>query len=115
MSRLTAAARPSRISSWRCVLQRATYYLAFGSAVSILFSIAISQILLALALAMLLLSGQKLEFPPIRLPLAFFFLVTVAAVLASGDPQRGTPQLRKFFIFTILLVIPSVFRTSRQV
>jgi len=96
-------------------LQRATYYLAFGSAVSILFSIAISQILLALALAMLLLSGQKLEFPPIRLPLAFFFLVTLAAVVASGDPQRGTPQLRKFFIFTILLVIPSVFRTIHQV
>src|SRR5262249_3965829 len=37
------------------------------------------------------------------------------AVLASGDPQRGTPQLRKFFIFAILLVIPSVFRTIRQV
>jgi hypothetical protein len=66
-------------------LQRATYYLAFGSAVSILFSIAISQILLALSLAILLLSGEKLDFPPIRLPLAFFFLTTLAAVRASGD------------------------------
>jgi O-antigen ligase len=96
-------------------LQRTTYYIAFASAVSILFSIALSQILLGLALALLLFSGEKLEFPPIRLPLAVFFLTTVAAVLASGDPQQGTPQLRKFFVFAILLVIPSAFRSISQV
>jgi O-antigen ligase len=96
-------------------LRRTTYYIAFGSTVSILFSIALSQILLGLALAMLLFSGEKLEFPPIRWPLAAFFVVTVAAVLASGDPQRGTPQLRKFFVFAILLVIPSAFRSISQV
>lgn len=96
-------------------LQRATFYLGFGSAVCILFSIALSQILLGLALASLLCSGQKLEFPPIRLPLAIFFIITVAAVLASGDPQRGTPQLRKFFVFVIVLVLFTSFRNIRQV
>lgn len=97
------------------LLERATYYLTFGSAVSILFSIAISQILLALAVALLLFANQKLEFPPIRVPLAIFFVVTVLAVLASGDPQRGMPQLRKFFVFCIVLVLFSTFRNVRQV
>lgn len=97
------------------LLQRATFYLAFGSAVSILLSIAVSQILLALALASLLCSGRKLEFPPVRLPIATFFVLTVAAVLASGDPQRAMPQIRKFFVFAIVLVVFSTFRTVRQV
>src|SRR5271165_1251692 len=96
-------------------LRRATLYLAFGSAVSILFSIAISQILLALSLAALPLSGQALRFPPLRAPLALFFVITVVAVLASGDPHAGTPQIRKFFVFAILLVIYSTFETIRQV
>src|ERR1022692_282812 len=79
-------------------LRRATFYLAFGSAASILFSIAISQILLGLSLASLLLSGQPLRFPPLRAPLALFFGITAIAVLASGDPRAGTPQIRKFFV-----------------
>jgi hypothetical protein len=87
------------------LLRRATYYLAFASAASILFSIALSQTLLTLALASLLLSGEKLRFPRIGLPLTLFFLTTLAALLASGDPQSGTPQIRKFFIFAIALVI----------
>jgi putative inorganic carbon (HCO3(-)) transporter len=97
------------------LLKRAGFYLAFGSAVSILFSIAISQILLAISLAVLLASGEKLRFPPVRLPLALFFVITVAAVLASGDPAAGIPQIRKFFVFSILLVISSTFQTVRQV
>ena len=99
----------------RRLLGRATYYLAFGSAVSILFSIAASQILLALALVALLFSREKLRIPPIRLPLAIFFLITLAALLASSDPARGMPQLRKFFVFAIVVVIFSTFRSVRQV
>ena len=96
-------------------LKRAGFYLAFGSAVSILFSIAISQILLGLSLAAVLASGEVLRFPPIRLPLAAFCVITVVAVLASPDPYGGTPQIRKFFVFAILLVICSTFKTLREV
>jgi putative inorganic carbon (hco3(-)) transporter len=39
----------------------------------------------------------------------------VAALLLSGDPQGGTPQIRKFFVFGIVLVIYSTFKTIRQV
>ena len=45
-------------------LSRAARWLTFASAVSILFSIAASQILLALALAALMLSGDKLRCRP---------------------------------------------------
>jgi hypothetical protein len=95
-------------------LKRATFYLAFGSAVGILFSIAISQILLGFCLAALLLSGQPLRFPPLRAPLALFFGITIIAVLASVDPRAGTPQIRKFFVFAILLAICSTFETVRH-
>ena len=95
--------------------RRTAFVLGFASAVSILFSIAISQILLALSMAALLLSDAKLEFPPIRLPLLLFFLDTVIALLLSADPQGGTPQIRKFFLFAIILVICSTFTTLRQV
>lgn len=97
------------------LLKRAAFWFAFGSAVSILFSIALSQILLALSLAALLMCGEKFQFPPVRLPLAVFFGITVLAMLASGDPLAGTPQIRKFFVFTILLAIYSTFETVRQV
>lgn len=95
--------------------RRLAFYLAFASAASILVSIAVSQILLALALVTLLLSGQKLDFPPIRLPLVSFFALTVLAVIASPDPRGGIPQIRKFYVFAILLVISSTFTQIRHV
>lgn len=96
-------------------LERAAYFLTCGSAVSILFSIAVSQILLGLAFAALLLSGGRMRLPPIRLPLALFFLGTVVSVLLSVDPRAGTPQIRKFFVFLILLLVYSTFRNLNQV
>ncbi len=96
-------------------LERAAYFLTCGSAVSILFSIAVSQILLGLAFAALLLSGGRMRLPPIRLPLALFFLGTVISVLLSVDPRAGTPQIRKFFVFLILLLVYSTFHNLNQV
>ena len=96
-------------------LERASFALAFLSAVSILCSIALSQVLLALSLAALLVSGKRLQFPPLRLPLALFVGITVVAVLASGDARGGLPQLRKFFVFAMVLVIYSTFESVREV
>jgi putative inorganic carbon (hco3(-)) transporter len=88
-------------------LARASFYLTFASAVSILVSIAASQILLGLAVAALLLAGIRLRFPPIKLPLGLFFLGTVISLAFSADPMAGRPQIRKFFVFLILLVASS--------
>jgi putative inorganic carbon (HCO3(-)) transporter len=91
-------------------LDRSAFYLTCGALLSILFSIAASQILLALALAALLLSAQKIRLPPIKIPLALFVAGTVVSLLASGHIQQGTPQIRKFYVFFILLVAYSTFR-----
>jgi putative inorganic carbon (hco3(-)) transporter len=94
------------------LLLRSARWLTFGSAVAILLSIAISQILLALAVAALLMSGEKLRLPPIKLPLALFMAGTVISLAFSGEPAAGLPQIRKFYVFLELLV---VFSTLRRV
>lgn len=96
-------------------IERAAFYLSMGSAVSIILSIALSQLLLGLALVAILASGRNLRFPPIKLPLALFFLVTVVAVAASDDPAGGLPQIRKFFVFGILLAVFNSFKTLDQI
>ena len=96
-------------------LDRAAFYLICGSLVSILFSIAASQILLGLALARLLLSSERLRLPPIKLPLGLFLAGTVISWLASGHIHDGTPQIRKFFVFTVLLVVYSTFRKISEI
>jgi putative inorganic carbon (HCO3(-)) transporter len=96
-------------------LDRSAFYLTCGALLSILFSIAASQILLALALAALLLSAQKIRLPPIKLPLALFMAGTVVSLLASGHIQQGMPQIRKFYVFFILLVAYSTFREISEI
>ena len=94
---------------------RILYWLAFGAAASILFSIAVSQILLGISVLALLISRRRLRFPPIVIPLALFFAATVIADLLSGDPLRGVPQIRKFFVFGIILVLFNTFRRVSQI
>src|SRR5262249_34520037 len=103
------------MNSQESFLVRATRWLAFGSAVSILFSIAASQILLGLALASLLLSGEKLRLPPILIPLALFVAGTVISLRFSENAAAGLPQIRKLFVFTQLVVIFSALRDTRLV
>ena len=86
-------------------LEKAAFYLTCGSVVSILFSIAVSNVLLALAFAALLMSSQRMRFPPFWIPLLVFFAGTVIAVLLSPDPHGGTPAVRKFFCFLTVLVV----------
>jgi putative inorganic carbon (hco3(-)) transporter len=99
----------------KAYLDRAAFYLTCGSIISILFSIAASQLLLALALAALLLSDVELRLPPIKLPLALFMIGTVISLLASGHARDGTPQIRKFFVLLILLLVYSTFRKMSEV
>ena len=96
-------------------LDRTAFYLTCGSLISILFSIAVSQICLALAVAALLLSSEKLRLPPIKLPLALFIAGTVISLLVSGHIRDGTPQIRKFFVLLVLLVVYSTFRKISEI
>ena len=89
--------------------------LAFGAAASIVLSIAVSQILLGIGLLALFAFRVPLRFPPIKMPLFLFFAATVAADLLSGDPWRGIPPIRKFFVFGIVLLVFSAFRSVEHV
>ncbi len=79
---------------------------------AVIFSIAASQILLAAALVTLLFSETEVRLPPLRLPLALFILATLASLAFSADPAAGVPQVRKFFVWFILLVVYSTFRQT---
>jgi len=96
-------------------MDRAARALTFASAVSVLFSIAVSQILLALALVSLLLSGEKLRLPRIWLPLALFIAGTLISLAFSPDPYNGLPQVRKIFVFVILLAVFCALRDLKWI
>lgn len=98
------------MSTSRPLLSRAALWLTFASAVSILFSIAVCQILLGLSLAALFFSGDPIRLPRIKLPLALFILGTVISLIFSGDPAAGLPQIRKFYVFCELVIVFSCLR-----
>jgi O-antigen ligase len=93
-------------------MSRAARWLTFGAAASIVFSIAVFNILMGLALAALFFSGEKLRLPRIKLPLAIFIGLTIVAWIHSPDPiMDGYPQIRKFWVFCILLLVFSTMRS----
>lgn len=97
-------------------LESITVYLTASSAIAVLFSIAISQILLGLALISLLVSRRPLLFPPrLRYPLAAFIGWTLLSLAFSDAPLSGLSKVRKLFLFLILLLVYSAYRNRREV
>jgi putative inorganic carbon (hco3(-)) transporter len=88
------------------------FWSACGSAVAILFSIAVSQSLLGVAIAAFLLSGERPRLPRPWLPLALFLLGSMISLLASGEPMVGMPQVRKLYVYLVLVVFFSVIRKT---
>ena len=84
------------------------------SAAAVVLSIAVCQIFLGLALIALIASEAPLRFPPIKAPLFLFLGWTMLSILVSGHPAAGLPQVRKLFVFTILLVAFSALRQARH-
>lgn len=105
---LVMNSREARFTKWAT-------WLTFASALTIMLSIFASQTLLGLALAALLLSGQEWRLPRIRLALGLFLLGTVIALLCSGAIVHGLPQIRKFYVFTELVIVFSCLRDLKLV
>jgi putative inorganic carbon (HCO3(-)) transporter len=96
-------------------LYQAAVWCMLFSAAAVVISIAVCQILLGLALITLLASDAPLRFPrQLRAPLAAFLGWTVLSLAASGHPMEGLPQLRKFFVFTVLLVASSTLVEAKH-
>ena len=95
-------------------ISRAAFWCCFGAALATLFSISISQTLLAVGILLLLVSRTPLNFPPIALPLSLFFAGTLLSLALSANPAAGLPQIRKLFVFLILLLMASTFHRVQE-
>ena len=99
-------------------LERAALWSAIGSVGAASASIAASQLLLGLSLALVLVlaASQRII---LRLPsgwsfLAFFLGWTVLSWLANGHFHEGLPQIKKFYVFLIVVVVATLFRGLRD-
>lgn len=105
---------PTTVGSSVDRLSRYAFVFAFLASLTGLVSIAASHVCLGIALALLLASKTTLRMPPVALPLAGFMGLTIVSLLASDDPLAGWPQLKKFYVFTFLVVLYSLFRRLDQ-
>jgi O-antigen ligase len=96
-------------------LYQAALWCTLLSAATVVISIAVCQIFLGLALITLIASEAPLRFPrPLALPLAVFVGWTLVSLAASGHAGEGLPQVRKFLVFTVLLVVSSTLLEARH-
>jgi len=95
------------------VLLKTARWLTLASSAVIVVGIAPSQIFLGAALLTLFLSKEKLRLPAIKWTLALFLAGTLLAVLLSGHPKAGFPQVKKIYVFSQLLVAYSLLRTAQ--
>ena len=91
------------------IQDRVLLVVAILAASLIQISIAASQIFLGFGIVLLLIFRQKLPFPRIWIPLAFFFFWTALADVLSPDPWGGRAQIKKFFVFFFIPLIYGVF------
>lgn len=91
--------------------KRAATYLALGSAVSTLGSIAVSQILLGAAIVALLASREHWRVPPVWLPLSLFLGGTLLSLALSPEASLANPQVKKMYAY---LMLPVMFTAVRD-
>lgn len=94
------------VSSWS--QRQIALYLTLAAAMTSLVSIAASQILLGGALAAALWARVPLRLPRLWIPLFLFVLLTLASAVASGQGAASLPQLKKFYVYTILVLLVSL-------
>ncbi|MCL4783405.1 MAG: O-antigen ligase family protein [Bryobacterales bacterium] len=83
---------------------------AIGSAIAILVSIPVSQILLGLALLCLLLGRVRLPWPRVWVPLGLFVAWFFVSLAFSPEPGVALPQIKKFYVFLMLPVTMAALR-----
>jgi len=112
---LQTAARLKLPNALRSSFEPALFWITLASGTSIVFSIAVSQILMGIGLLMVLIRPSSFVFPPIKAPLTLFFAWTVLSDVLSGHPVDGFPQIKKFFVFAIVVLISRAFRNVLHV
>jgi O-antigen ligase len=90
-------------------------FLAGLAAVLTPVSIAAFEILIGLATVALLVSRARWRIPPVLVPLGIFFGWTVISLAAHSSWHLGYPQIKKFYIFLLLFLVTTAFRSVHQV
>ncbi len=90
-------------------------YLVAAAAVTTLVSIRVFEILMAAALIALVVTRRRWRLPPVWLPLSLFLLGTLVSLFVSGHIREGLPQVRKFYVYLMLFLVTSAFRTVSEV
>jgi len=99
--------------SWR---EHAPLYLAGTAAATTVVSIAASEILLGLAFVAIILAGrEKLRWPPVVWPLVLWMGWTLVSLAASGHARGGLPQVKKFYVYLMLIVVYSALRSLTEI
>ncbi len=97
-------------------VERLPYCLACAAIVSMLFSIAVSEILVGAAAVALVTLRLPLRFPPILLPITTLLVLTLISLVHSADPKGGFPDIKKFYLYYLApLIVYSTLRTLRDV
>ncbi len=91
-------------------MPRLAALLTFASALSILVSIRASQLLLGAAWLALIAGRVRPRFPRLAVPLGIFLALTLISMAASLDPAHGLPQVKKIYVYTILLAAFTALR-----
>jgi putative inorganic carbon (HCO3(-)) transporter len=89
-------------------------YLTGAAAVSALISIAACEILIGAAIVAMIVTRTHWRIPPIWLPFALFVAGTLISLAANGHYEQGWPQIRKFYVYAMLFLVASAFRTVAQ-
>lgn len=103
---LTSRLSRAGLSNWRSAARVA----AIGSAVAILVSIPVSQILLGVALLCLLVGRVRLPWPRVWIPLGLFVAWFFVSLAFSPEPALAFPQIKKFYVFLMLPVTMAALR-----
>jgi putative inorganic carbon (hco3(-)) transporter len=89
-------------------------YLTGAAAVCALISIAACEILIGAAIVAMLATRTRWRIPPIWLPLVLFLAGTLISLAVNGHYLQGWPQIRKFYVYAMLFLVASAFRTASQ-
>ena len=96
-------------------MKQTALFLACACVVLTFVSIAGCELLLGAAFLLTLYAWRKLDFPPIRLPLALFVGGTLISLAFSTHPAAGFPQVKKLYLLLVLAVVVTAVRSTKHV
>ena len=91
-------------------MAQAPLYLVGAAAVCTLISIAAFQILMGISIVALIVTRARWRVPTLWVPFSLFVAGTLISLAAHGHWRQGWPQIKKFYVYLMLVLVTSAFR-----